>query len=160
MRKFLILMSLFIGFASTATLVSAQPTEAVLVDPITVEEQEALDALVAALAAATTTAEKESILADAIKATPSLATKSVLSASVERAATNSGLSLTQISAAMSLTRSSITTLTSDSSSIAEEEVLVVFIEEIIEDLTQDEIEELGDTFADLGIDVEISTATP
>ena len=59
--------------------------------PITVEEAAALEALQAALAAATTPEQKSQILADAIAANPTLASKPQLRA----LATSAGMSLAQ-----------------------------------------------------------------
>lgn len=86
----------------SAGYVSAQPTSSGEVPTvgetaaITPEEQAALEALQAALAAATTPEQKAQILADAIAQTPSLASNPALSSQVQSAAIQSGLSIAQV----------------------------------------------------------------
>ena len=67
---------------------------------VTPEEVAALQALQQALAAATSNAEKQQILADAIAATPTLASKPQLSSVVQSTAIQVGLSVAQIDSAV------------------------------------------------------------
>ena len=67
---------------------------------VTPEEAAALQALLSALASATTSEQKQQILADAIAKTPTLASNPQLSSAVESAAKQAGLTTAQINTAI------------------------------------------------------------
>lgn len=93
MRLSTLALVISIGLTAPFTVASAQNVPS-FVPPaaISAQEQEAIDALIAALAAATTPEEAAQILADAVAAMPTLATKTTLALQMQSAAGGAGLS--------------------------------------------------------------------